>query len=106
MEKNKYECKKCNHRVNTVAGIRGHIWSKHRNKGKDKTPIRRHVDYIMTDEYGHTDESVTTPQGLECLSDATLAVIVESDIREHGQLYKEGTIALNELYNRDPKFGG
>lgn len=39
--------------------------------------------------------------GLECLSSPALALIVEADLREYGELHYEGFVAFGELSRRD-----
>ena len=96
-----YECKKCSHKVGTIGGIRGHIWAKHRNKGKNKKPIHKGVDFVLVDVLTEpvADEKC---QGLDWVGSKVLARIVEGDIDDNGKLGDAGRIALEELRKRDP----
>ena len=43
--------------------------------------------------------------GLECLTSPALAMIVEGDLREYGELHYEGFAAFGELNRRDLNYG-
>lgn len=85
----KYKCNECGHKVGTIGGIRGHVWAKHRNRGKDKKPIRRDVDWSEVD-------STRVRTGLALLPPEILAGIVTGDF----ELDETQRDALHELSQR------
>ena len=48
-------------------------------------------------------EEERSDKGLRCLSDETLAQIVESEVNEDGMLSEAGRIAMVELSRRTPQ---
>lgn len=93
-----YECKKCGKRAKSAGGIRGHVWRKHRNRGKDKKPIHKGKDFITVDVLTEAD-FVSNKTGMEALDEKILVTIITTGMSTVQK------IAFNELMKRTKKEG-